>query len=398
MTTVRSDLIIAVELPKVKLVDVARIVSGGTPKTSVEEYWDGEILWATPKDLSGLIGVEIDTTPRKITDAGLRSCGAELLPANSVLFSSRAPIGLLAINTAPMSTNQGFKSFVPDASRLDSRYLYRWLEFEREWLQSLGVGATFKEVSKATMSRVEIPLPPLPEQRRIAAILDKADHLRAQRREALSHLDALTQSIFNSMFGDPNRQERWDSKPLASLGIIVTGNTPPRANLAFFGDEIEWIKTDNINTPSMYLTDAHEGLSSEGKARGRYVPAGSILMTCIAGSARVIGNVAVADREVAFNQQINAFVPHDGPPEFWHQLLSALQPSTQRLSSGGMKGMVSKSALATLEMPVTPLEMQQTFAKRVAGVERLNARHRAHLAELEDLFASLQHRAFKGEL
>lgn len=396
--TLANESFVAKEFPKIKLVEVARIVSGGTPKTSVEEYWDGEILWATPKDLSGLVGVEIDTTPRKITDSGLRNSSAELLPANSVLFSSRAPIGLLAINTAPMSTNQGFKSLVPDTSRLDSRYLYRWLEFEREWLQSLGVGATFKEVSKATMSRVELPLPPLSEQRRIAAILDKADHLRAQRRKALTHLEELTQSIFSDMFGNPNTDDHWDCLPMATLGQIITGNTPPRANSANFGDEIEWIKTNNINTPSMYLTEALEGLSTEGKSRGRYAPAGSILMTCIAGSPRVIGNVAVADREVAFNQQINAFVPHEGPAEYWHQLLTALQPATQKLSSGGMKGLVSKSALSTLEIPITPLELQQVFAERVAGIEKLKEQHRAQLAELDALFASLQHRAFRGEL
>ena len=148
----------------------------------------------------------------------------------------------------------------------------------------------------------------------------------------------------------------------------------------------------------MYLTEALEGLSTEGKSRGRYAPAGSILMTCIAGSPRVIGNVAVADREVAFNQQINAFVPHEGPAEYWHQLLTALQPATQKLSSGGMKGLVSKSALSTLEIPITPLELQQVFAERVAGIEKLKEQHRAQLAELDALFASLQHRAFRGEL
>jgi type I restriction enzyme S subunit len=124
------------------------IVSGATPKTGVPEYWDGDVLWATPKDLSDLEGKYIHETPRKITQTGLRNCAASLLPAGSVLLSSRAPIGHVAINTNPMATNQGFKSLVPRHDRVDAGYLYYWLRANRSFLESLGNGATFKEVSK----------------------------------------------------------------------------------------------------------------------------------------------------------------------------------------------------------------------------------------------------------
>ena len=189
--------------PRVRLDACAEIVSGATPRTEVSEYWDGEIPWATPKDLSNLAGKHIAETPDKLSRAGYDSCSTQLLPAQSVLFSSRAPIGHVAINTVPMCTNQGFKSFVPDRERLNADYLYHWLRANKSFLQSLGNGATFKEVSKAIVSRVEIPLPPLPEQRRIAAILDKADALRAKRRESIAKLDQLLQSVLLEMFGDP---------------------------------------------------------------------------------------------------------------------------------------------------------------------------------------------------
>src|SRR6516165_8198989 len=96
---------------RVRLDDCSRIVGGATPSTSIPHYWDGDICWATPKDLSELDGPYLDTTPRRITPEGLDSCAAEVLPADSVLFSSRAPIGHVAINRVPMATNQGFKSF-----------------------------------------------------------------------------------------------------------------------------------------------------------------------------------------------------------------------------------------------------------------------------------------------
>ena len=140
--------------------DVCEIVSGATPKSNVDSYWGGEIPWLTPADLSKRDGVEISTTPRKLTAAGLASCSATLLPAGSVLLSSRAPIGHLAINTVPMATNQGFKSFIPSGS-VHARYLYRWLEYRRPMLQDLGTGATFKEISKRVTAAVVIPLPPI---------------------------------------------------------------------------------------------------------------------------------------------------------------------------------------------------------------------------------------------
>jgi type I restriction enzyme S subunit len=124
--------------PEVPLGDVATIVSGATPKTSREEYWDGDICWATPQNLSDLGTKYISDTPRKLTAAGLKSCSASILPAGSVLLSSRAPIGLVAINRVPMATNQGFKSLVPDDSRLYASYLYWWLVTNRSRLEKMG--------------------------------------------------------------------------------------------------------------------------------------------------------------------------------------------------------------------------------------------------------------------
>ena len=103
--------------PKVRLDECTEIVAGATPSTSVEAYWGGDVCWATPKDLSDLDGSYISDTPRKLTRAGLQNCAASILPAGSVLFSSRAPIGHVAVNTVPMATNQGFKSFVPKPGR-----------------------------------------------------------------------------------------------------------------------------------------------------------------------------------------------------------------------------------------------------------------------------------------
>jgi len=222
-----------VSYPLVRIEECACIVGGATPSTSKPDFWNGRIMWATPADLSKLDGPFICETPRTITEAGLASCAAEVLPPHSVLFSSRAPIGHVAINTAPMATNQGFKSFIPNPARLDAQYLYFWLRAHRPYLESLGNGATFKEVSKAVVARIEIPLPPLGEQRRIAAILHQADDLRRKRREALERLSSLPDTLFFRMFGHPlfpsNPQEKATFRDVTSR--ITYGFTSPMRHL-----------------------------------------------------------------------------------------------------------------------------------------------------------------------
>src|SRR3712207_1017210 len=122
----------------IPLGESCEIVSGATPKSSVPDFWDGDIDWATPADLSVLEGPFIETTSRKLTATGLASCSAKVLPAGSVLLSSRAPIGHVAINTVPMATNQGFKSLIPKPDILDAKYLYHWLRANKAFLQFLG--------------------------------------------------------------------------------------------------------------------------------------------------------------------------------------------------------------------------------------------------------------------
>ena len=135
------------------------VVSGGTPKRDVPEYWGGNIPWATPKDISGLDQPDFSEPPECITELGLTKSSAKLLPAGSVLMSSRAPIGLLAVAAKPMATNQGFKSLIP-GPEIDSRFLYYALKRMVPYIQERGSGATFKEVSKSVVSEMSIAFPP----------------------------------------------------------------------------------------------------------------------------------------------------------------------------------------------------------------------------------------------
>lgn len=298
--------------------------------------------------------------------------------------------------------SKDFPVFDVNTDRLDLRYLLHYVTSPGfvNRIKALSFGATNRQrVKEEIFLNLPVTLPPLDEQRRIAAILDKVDELRAARRRTLELLDALDRSAFNEVFGNAVVPlNDWELKPLRTLGVITTGNTPPRSDASNYGKHIEWIKSDNIRPDRTYVAAANEMLSESGAKKARIVEAGSVLVTCIAGSPKTIGNAAIANRPIAFNQQINAFTPNEGPALFWRGLLRAAQPVVQAASTGGMTGMVSKSAFGSIAVIDAPLDVQAQYAEESAHIEAARFAHSAQLAKLERLFASLQYRAFAGEL
>lgn len=293
--------------------------------------------------------------------------------------------------------------FRADGSCVDRDYLLRFLKSPAALNEysTMGTGTVHrrKAISYERFAKLRIPLPPLDEQRRIAAILDQADDLRRKRRETLNRVGQLAEADFHSRFGSPALNPMgWPRRTIGELCKVITGNTPSRANEAYYGSAIEWIKSDNIDPQLPYLTRATEGLSDSGKAVARVVPSGSILVTCIAGSPNSIGNAAMTNREVAFNQQINALVPDQIDIVFLYWQLKFGKALVQEASTKGMKGLVSKSRLEAVQLISPPLELQLQYRETVSGLMSLQAKHRSHLAQLDALFASLQHRAFRGEL
>lgn len=386
---------------RARLGECCEIVSGATPSTTVPNYWDGEIWWATPKDLSDLEGTRIAITARRITAAGLASCAASILPAGSVLFSSRAPIGHVAINSVPMATNQGFKSFIPNPELLHAPFLYWWLRANRPYLESLGNGATFKEVSKAIVAGVTIPVPPLSEQRRIAGILDRADALRAKRRAALAQIDGLTQAIFLEMFGDPVRNAR--SWPKAAFGDLCdtrlgrmldqkqqTGRSKRpylrNANVRWFEFDLSSVYEMDFDPSIREAMRLEDGdlLICEGGEPGRAAVWRGQISECYFQKALHRARPNTSRTNAVFLAWLLWFLAHDG----------GLGDHVTSATIAHLTG----EKLKAMAIPVPPVSLQRAFASRAAAVDKLKAAHRASLAQLDALFASLQHRAFRGEL
>lgn len=185
-----------------RLGEICKIVSGSTPSTSKSEYWNGEINWVTPAELIDGHTFYYFESQRKITEEGLKSCSAEIFPEGTVLLTSRAPIGKLAISGNKMCSNQGFKNLIP-LEKINSIYLYFWLLQKKQYLNSLGNGATFKEISKKIVSNILIPLPPLPLQQKFANIVEQVEKMK----EKIKKNKLASEELFNSLMQKAFRGE-----------------------------------------------------------------------------------------------------------------------------------------------------------------------------------------------
>jgi type I restriction enzyme S subunit len=177
------------------------VVGGSTPKSGEEAYWDGNVVWVTPADLSKLSTKYVNASARSITKKGLDSCGASFVPENSVIVSSRAPIGSLAIAALTLCTNQGCKALVPLSNHSDSRYLYYWLSVNSEQLNVLGKGTTFLEISGEVLAGFHMPVPSFVEQETISTFLDhetaKIDTLIDKQQQLIKLLKEKRQAVIS---------------------------------------------------------------------------------------------------------------------------------------------------------------------------------------------------------
>ena len=222
-----------------KLGEICEVIGGSTPKTNDDSCWGGEHFWISPAELNG--SKYVYSTSRTITDKGVKSAHLQILPVGTVLLSSRAPIGKVAITKVPMYCNQGFKNLICK-DEVINEFIYWYLLHNTDYLNSLGTGATFKEISKKVVEQVPIPVPPLSEQEHIVEELDLLSDIIEKKRQQLKELDNLAQSIFYDMFGDPITNEKdWEVRVLKDVAEIIGGGTPKTNIEDFWNGPNYWV-------------------------------------------------------------------------------------------------------------------------------------------------------------
>ena len=250
---------------KLKISECAEIICGGTPSTSKMEYWDGNIPWITPKDLSNYNSMYISKGNRNISELGLKNSSAKLLPKNTILLTTRAPIGYIAIAKNELSTNQGFKSLIMKDGNIPE-FFYYLLKYNMDSIKNLGNGTTFMEVNSTSLKKLELNIPPLEEQKKIASILSSLDDKIELNNRMNKILEETAQTIFKEWFVNfnfPNEEgkpykdsggkmieselgaipEGWEITNLDYIVKVIKGKKPK---------EISSKKTDLLS--SQYLT------------------------------------------------------------------------------------------------------------------------------------------------
>jgi len=394
--------------------DLCDVVNGGTPKTGVPEYWNGINRWITPAEMGKRLSPYVSDTERKITDLGLRNSSAQMLPPLSVILSSRAPIGHLVINTEPMATNQGCKGLIP-ASQLHHKFLYYYLSSIVDLLNSLGTGATFKELSGGKLKEVTIPVPPLAQQQRIVGLLDEAFEAiataKANAEKNLRNARALFESHLQSVF--TQRGNGWVEKSVTEIaapakGSIRTGPFGSQLLHSEFVDEgIAVLGIDNAVANEFRWGKSRFITPEKYRQLERYtVHPGDVLITIMGTCGRCA--IVPDDIPTAINTKHICCITLDRKqclPGYLH-IYFLHAPQSQEFLAKHAKGAIMAGLNMGLiqELPVAlpPLKVQAEIVEAADDLlqktQRLARLYERKLAALEALKKSLLHQAFTAQL
>ena len=308
-------------------------------------------------------------------------------------------MGFIHQSNLPVCMNTSTIRFkVLNKEVLEIRYFMYYLKSIKfkKVLTKVVTGSAQLNFGPSHLKNMSISLPNLDIQKNIVQRLDRVNNLIEIKRKLLFLLDELVKSRFVEIFGDPNIVALNKSVKFSSVAKIITGNTPSRKSLEYYGDYIEWVKSDNIISSNLYISQAKEFLSEQGAAKGRVAPKDSLLMTCIAGSIRSIGNVGICDRSVAFNQQINAIVlKNNFNPLYVYWLLKLFKPSIIANVEMSLKGIISKSQLENMLIPIiASQEEQELFIKFALQINKLKSDVQKSIDETQLLIDSLMQEYF----
>ncbi|HGC3472656.1 TPA: restriction endonuclease subunit S, partial [Escherichia coli] len=216
--------------PMISLGELVDIKGGGTPDKNNSEYWNGDIPWASVKDFKKNV---LDSTLDSITLLGVRNSATSVIPAGNIIVPTRMALGKVAINTIDLAINQDLKAlFIKDNDVVDRNYLFRWLESQSSLIESEGKGATVKGITLPFLKGLNVPIPPINEQKRIAAILGKAEDIRQKREQAIKLADDFLRAKFLEMFGTPaNNIHRFPKGTIRDLVDSVNYGTSAKASI-----------------------------------------------------------------------------------------------------------------------------------------------------------------------
>ena len=383
-------------MEKKRLGDICEIVTGATPKTNIKEFWDGDINWITPAELTEDTYI-INESLRKITTEGVEKTGLKSFPKGTVILSSRAPIGKVAIAGCEMYCNQGFKNLVC-SKQINNRFLYWYLKGHKEYLNSLGRGATFKEISKAIVENIEICLPTLEKQEKYADILEQCNGIIQIKKGQLRKLDTLVKFRFAEMFGDPIRNPKgWK---VVTIGDIVTEVRYGTSKPAVEGGKYPYLRMNNLTADGhLDLNDLKYIDISDDEVEKCVVRKGDVLFNRT-NSIDLVGKTAVFDLQddmVIAGYIIRVRLNEKILPEVLSQYmnLEALKDILRSMAKGAVnQANINAQELQSIRVYVPDIELQKQFVEMKDQVDKSKSKIQKSLEETQLLFDSLMQKYF----
>ena len=379
-----------------KLGEVCTIVSGSTPKTSVTSYWDGNIKWITPAELNEDTFYIMDSV-RHITEEGKEKTGLSYLPAGTVILSSRAPIGKTAIAGCEMCCNQGFKNLIC-SDAIYNEYLYFFLKSKTDYLNSLGRGATFKEISKSIVESIEIPLPEVNQQKEIAEKFKKLEQLISLRKQQLAKLDELVKARFVEMFGTfPANPFRWS---IGKIQDVVSDVRYGSSRPAVEGGKYPYLRMNNITySGELDLRDTKRIDIPDSELDKCTVRRGDVLFNRT-NSKELVGKTCVYNRDemmVLAGFVIRVRINERIRPEVLSAFLN--MDFSKRMLIGMCKTAIGQAninakELQNIDLYIPPIELQDQFVTLKNKIDQQKQTVQQSLEKLELLKKALMQEYF----
>jgi type I restriction enzyme, S subunit len=371
--------------------------SGGTPsRANTGGYYDGSIPWVKSGELREDVILD---TEEKITDLAIKESSAKLVPKGALLIAMYgATIGRIAELGVEGTTNQAICHIVPDEKVADKRYLYYGLRFRVPELIALGEGGAQPNINQQIVRDTQIPLPPLPEQKRIAAILDKADSIRRKRQETVRLTEELLRSVFLEMFGDPvTNPKGCEVTKFENVGSLDRGVSKhrPRNAPQLLGGPYPLIQTGEVANSDGYIRSYKSTYSEVGLKQSKMWPASTLCITIAANIAKT----GILTFDACFPDSVVGFTPNSqATTEYVQYWLSFLQKILEDTAPESAQKNINLEILRNLDIPLPPISLQVQFSQHVVSLHKLKAKQSAGVDDVDNLFDSLLQRAFKGEL
>ena len=392
--------------PTALLGDLCEIRIGRTPARAQREYWNGEVPWLSIADMNQ--GRYLRATKEKVTDLAVSRVLGSPVPQGTVVLSFKLSIGKVGVTQVPMYTNEAIAALpILDPRRLVPEFLY-WALGSLDLTHGADRAAMGNTLNKAKLLQISIPVPPVEQQQQVVEVLDRADELRAKRRESLDLLDGLCQSVFLEMFGDPwSNPMGWDeSFNLRDVAEISSGITKGRNPGSVELRTVPYLAVANVQDKRLDLSAIKSIAASEGEISRYRIKRDDLLLT-EGGDPDKLGRGSLWCEElpeVIHQNHIFKVRVVDRmriEPVYLNWLVASVRGKRYFLQSAKQTtgiASINMSQLRQFPLLVPPLTLQRDFVRRLEGIDELKATCRASLVELDALFASLQDRAFRGEL